>query len=101
MSKILIIALMISFLPSGASAAEENPMESKTLLQKISSLQVFKLRLPYSLQRSIEATRQQELAASPDSCEAKSSPHQRGGNVEISCDTHKAMKKELSAVAAN
>lgn len=102
MIKILMISISLVLLPSASQAADENPMEQKTLLEKISNLQVFKLRLPYSLQRSIQKEREAQAAADPDSCDAQARPHQRGAEVDYSCNTHKALKKELSgSVAAN
>lgn len=99
--KILIITLAIAFLPSVSTAADEHPMETKTLLEKISELQVFKLRLPYSMQRALKQDAAQSRVASPDSCNTRSRVHQKGAQVDYSCDTHEALKQELSAVAAN
>ncbi len=103
MKKILLISFALFLLPSSGLAAEENPIEQKTLLQKVSELQVFKLRLPYSIQRAVqkEQAEQNAIAVSPDSCQGQARPHQKGADLDYSCDTHKALKKELSAVAAN
>lgn len=101
MMKLILITLTIALLPSVSIAAEENPMETKTLLEKISDLQVFKLRLPYSLQRALKESAAQAVTASPDSCQTRNRVHQKGAEVDYSCDMHKALKQELSAVAAN
>lgn len=104
MYKLLVIALFVGLLPSAASAGEQDPMEQKTLLERLSTLQVFKLRLPQSLQRSIKQDQQDaaDLASeSPDSCHVRSKPHQKGA-VDYSCDAiNSSIKKELSSVAAN
>lgn len=101
MMKVILMTLAIALLPSVSSAAEENPMETQTILEKISELQVFKLRLPYSLQRALKRNAAQAAAASPDSCQTRNRMHQKGAEVDYSCDMHKALKQELSAVAAN
>lgn len=101
MRKLLLLAFALILLPSTGFAAEENPMEQKTLLEKISSLQVFNLRLPYAVQRAIQKEKDERTVASPDSCQAAARPHQKGADIDYSCNTHKALKKELSSVAAN
>ncbi len=101
MFKVLLITLTIALMPSASSAAEENPMETRTLLEKIAELQVFKLRLPYSMQRALKQHAAQAAAPSPDSCQSQARVHQRGAEVDYSCDMRKAFKQELSSVAAN
>jgi hypothetical protein len=104
MIRLLLITLFISILPTVAAAEDTLPvseeMTSTTLLEKIGELQVFKLRVPYTLQRSIKENAQTEKVQS-DSCETHAQPHQKGMAVGYSCDPKKTIKQEILHVAAN
>lgn len=90
-------------LPTSATAEDGVPATNTSfLLEKISSLHVFKLRLPYKLQKAIQAHNESKQDPSPDSCETRVEPYQKGSIVEYSCDpkidqtrTH-AYRSELS-----
>lgn len=103
MTKILLITLLIAFIPAVSTAEDTSTaVPAQSLLEKITELHVFKLRLPLQLQKEAQQTAQEAQSPTPtvESCTLQAQPHHKGAGLEYVCDSKRRIKVELTSIAS-